>query len=127
MSKNWKIAGINFDHFHMGDLLRMAHEHPNAEIVGLSDEQPGRMKEAINDFGIVDTQVFDDCRQCLESTKPDLVILCPSTGGHAEWTEKIAPYPKVTNCSSALRWRRATSRTRCRSINCASVIEPRND
>ena len=25
--KNWKIAGINFDHFHMGDLLRMAHEH----------------------------------------------------------------------------------------------------
>ncbi len=27
--KKWKIAGINFDHFHMGDLLRMAHEHPS--------------------------------------------------------------------------------------------------
>src|SRR5262245_42801998 len=23
-----KIVGINFDHMHMGDLLRMAHEHP---------------------------------------------------------------------------------------------------
>jgi glucose-fructose oxidoreductase len=24
-------------------------------------------------------------------TKPDLVILCPATGRHAEWTEKVAP------------------------------------
>ena len=37
MKKIWKIAGINFDHFHMGDLLRYAHEHPHAEIVGISD------------------------------------------------------------------------------------------
>ena len=35
--KKWRIAGINFDHFHMGDLLRQASEHPNAEIVGISD------------------------------------------------------------------------------------------
>ena len=33
----WKIAGINFDHFHMGDNLRMAHEHPEVEIVGLTE------------------------------------------------------------------------------------------
>ena len=36
--KPWKIAGINFDHMHMGDLLRMVHEHPNAEIVGISKQ-----------------------------------------------------------------------------------------
>jgi glucose-fructose oxidoreductase len=29
--KRWKIAGINFDHFHMGDLLRMAAEHPQVD------------------------------------------------------------------------------------------------
>jgi hypothetical protein len=34
----WKIAGINFDHLHMGDNLRMAAEHPEAEIVALCDE-----------------------------------------------------------------------------------------
>ena len=44
--KKWRIAGINFDHFHMGDLLRQASEHPNAEIVGISDEQPERMVSA---------------------------------------------------------------------------------
>ena len=31
-----KIAGINFDHFHMGDLLRSAYDHPTAEIVGIA-------------------------------------------------------------------------------------------
>src|SRR5262249_9531071 len=39
-----KIVGINFDHMHMGDLLRMAHEHPRAEIVGVCDEAPERMR-----------------------------------------------------------------------------------
>ena len=34
MEKRWKIAGIDFEHFHMGDNLRMAHEHPAVDIVG---------------------------------------------------------------------------------------------
>ena len=38
----YRIAGVNFDHFHMGDNLRAAHEHKDAEIVGLCDEQPQR-------------------------------------------------------------------------------------
>jgi len=33
-----RVAGINFDHFHMGDLLRMVANHPEAEIVGICDE-----------------------------------------------------------------------------------------
>ena len=38
-----KVVGINFDHMHMGDLLRQVQEHPDAEIVGICDEQPERM------------------------------------------------------------------------------------
>ena len=45
--RKWRVAGINFDHMHMGDNLRMAFEHPNAELVGLCDEQPARMQSAI--------------------------------------------------------------------------------
>ena len=44
--RRWRVAGINFDHFHMGDLLRMAFEHPAVEIVGVSDEQPVRTESA---------------------------------------------------------------------------------
>ena len=32
--------------------------------------------------------VFTDYRECLERTKPDMVILCPSTATHAEWVEE---------------------------------------
>ena len=87
-----KIAGINFDHFHMGDLLRDAFDHPTAEIVGICDEQPERMESAAKNFGIPENRVYTDYRQCLEETKPDIVILCPATAQHADWVEKVAPY-----------------------------------
>ncbi len=90
--KRWRIAGINFDHFHMGDLLRQTAEHPNAEIVGISDEQPERMVEATRNFGLSADQVFTDYRECLEKTKPDIVVLCPAASKHGEWVEKIAPF-----------------------------------
>ncbi|MEX2580826.1 MAG: Gfo/Idh/MocA family oxidoreductase [Verrucomicrobiales bacterium] len=88
----WRIAGINFDHFHMGDLLRMARDHPGAEVVGISDEQPGRTDEAARACGLPGDKVFADHRECLEKTAPDLVILCPAAARHAEWTEKVAPF-----------------------------------
>jgi len=87
-----RIVGINFDHFHMGDLLRMAHEHPGAEIVGIADETPARMVEAQKNFGLSDKAVFADYRECLERAQPDLVILCPSAARHADWVERVAPY-----------------------------------
>lgn len=88
----WKVAGINFDHFHMGDLLRMVHEHADAELVGICDGQPERMTEARANFSLGDDRVFTDYRACLERTRPDLVILCPAAARHAEWTEKVAPF-----------------------------------
>ena len=92
MNRPWRIAGINFDHMHMGDLLRMVHEHPHAEIAAVCDETPARMADAIASFGIPADRVFSDYRQCLEQTRPDLVILCPATAEHADWTERIAPF-----------------------------------
>ena len=92
MSKIWKVAGINFDHMHMGDLMRMVHEHPDAEIAGICDEQSDRMQPSIDNFGIPAEHAFTDYRACLEQTKPDFVILCPATAEHGDWTEKVAPY-----------------------------------
>ncbi|HEY8666616.1 MAG TPA: Gfo/Idh/MocA family oxidoreductase [Tepidisphaeraceae bacterium] len=88
----WKIAGVNFDHQHMGDLLRHVHEHPNAEIVGIADEQPERMQYVIKTFNIPQEKVFTDYRKCLEQTRPDVTILCPATARHGDWTEKVAPF-----------------------------------
>jgi glucose-fructose oxidoreductase len=91
-TKRWKLAGINFDHFHMGDLLRYAREHPDVEIVGISDEQAPRMEEAVRKLRIPRECAFTDYRECLEKTKPDVVILCPAASKHGEWVKKVAPY-----------------------------------
>jgi glucose-fructose oxidoreductase len=90
--KTWKIAGISFDHMHMGDLLRQVHAHPNAEIVGICDPNRARMANAIDNFRIPDGRVYVDYRRCLEETRPDIVVLCPATARHGEWVEAVAPF-----------------------------------
>ena len=92
MKKKWRIAGINFDHMHMGDLLRQASQHPEVEIAGICDEQPARMEISVRNFNIPRERVFTDYRACLEKTKPDLVILCPATAEHGLWTARVAEY-----------------------------------
>src|SRR5690242_18417974 len=87
--KTWRVAGINFDHMHMGDLLRTTFEHPSAQIVGVCDEQPQRMQPAIDKFHLPPDCVFTDYRKCIEMTEPDLVILCPATAHHGDWGEKV--------------------------------------
>lgn len=91
-TKKWKIAGINFDHDHMGDNLRMALNHPGAEIVGICHEDARKMQRAVANFSIPPDRVFTDYRLCLERTKPDIVLLCPATARHAEWVLKVAPF-----------------------------------
>ncbi|MEM6690072.1 MAG: Gfo/Idh/MocA family oxidoreductase [Planctomycetota bacterium] len=92
MQKKFRIAGINFSHMHMGDLLRNVIDHESAEIVGICDEEPLAMQNAIESLSLPKSIVFTDYRECMESTKPDLVILCPPTGDHALWVERIAPF-----------------------------------
>ena len=88
--RKWKIAGISFEHMHMGDLLRQVDEHPNAEIVGVCDEVETRMVNAISRFSIPPERVFRDVSQCVREARPDLAILCPATARHADVVERVA-------------------------------------
>ncbi|OHB81426.1 MAG: glucose-fructose oxidoreductase [Planctomycetes bacterium RBG_16_64_10] len=90
----YRVVGINFDYMHMGDNLRMVYEHPECQIVGVCDEQPDRMADAIRNFDIPPDRVFTNYRACMEQANPDLVLLCPATARHGLWTERIAPFGK---------------------------------
>lgn len=87
-----RVVGLNFDHMHMGDLLRLCHEHPDVEIAGVCDDDPTRMAAVIANFSIPPDRVFTDPHRCLAATAPDFVILCPATARHAEYVELAAPY-----------------------------------
>ncbi len=90
--RTWRVAGINFDHAHMGDLLREVYEHPHAEIVGICHAEAEGMAAARADFQIPDDRVFTDVDRCIRTSKPDLIILCPKTAAHADYVELVAPY-----------------------------------
>jgi predicted dehydrogenase len=90
--KKLKVVGLNFDHMHMGDLLRQCHEHPGIEIAGICDADPARMQAAIANFKMGAERVYTDPSRCLAATEPDFVILCPATGLHADYVELVAPY-----------------------------------
>jgi len=87
-----KIAAISFDHMHMGDLLRMAHDHPDAEIAGIFDPDRRKMEQAIADFGIPEDRVFTDLDACMETVRPDLAILCAATADHADYAVRLASH-----------------------------------
>ena len=86
------VLGINFDHMHMGDLLRQVAEHPDAEIAGVFDPDRARMQSAIANFAIPENRVFTDLETCLSNTEADLAIICSATAEHASYVEKIAPH-----------------------------------
>ena len=86
-----RVVGISFDHMHMGDLLRLVHDHPGAEIAGIFDPDPAKMAGAVANFAIPADRVFTDFDACM-ATKPDLAILCAATADHAAYTERLAAY-----------------------------------
>ncbi len=75
----------------MGDNLRVARAHPDCEVVAICDAHRDRMVAAQADLQLSENQLFDDWQQCIERSRPDLIILCPSTGDHALWVERLAP------------------------------------
>lgn len=92
MATKHRVLGINFDHMHMGDLLREVSDHPDAEIAGIFHPTRGPMQAAIAKFGIPDDRVFTNLEACLSSTEADLAIVCSATGQHAETVERVAPH-----------------------------------
>ncbi len=87
----FRVVGISFDHMHMGDLLRLVHDHPDAEISGLFDPDRSTMASAVAEFGIPDDRVFTDFDACM-AVKPDLAILCAATADHARYTQRLAAH-----------------------------------
>ena len=91
-SRPWRVVGVNFDHMHMGDLLREVAEHPEAEIAAIFHSDRAKMQAAIEKFDIPEERIVTDVETCLRACRPDLIILCPATADHASAVEEVAGY-----------------------------------
>ncbi len=120
--KKWRIAGINFDFRHMDHLLACVARTPHAELVGIAHHDRGEMADVIAAHEVPDDRVFTDWRQCIEATRPEIVILCPASGAHADWVEDVAAYgvhvliekPFAANLAQADRMVKAMRRAKRR-------------
>jgi predicted dehydrogenase len=90
----FRIVGISFDHMHMGDLLRLVHEHPDAEIAGLFDPDRAKMEAAIATSTFPMT-VSSPTSTCMAAGPYDMAILCSATADHAE-LHRAARRPQCT-------------------------------
>ena len=85
-----RIVGIDFSHMHMGDLLRLVCNHPEAEVVGVWDTNPTRPREVLQRLDLPQSLVYTDWKQCLAETSATAAILCAPTVDHCVWAERIA-------------------------------------
>lgn len=89
---SFRIVGISFDHMHMGDLLRLVAEHPEAEIAGLFDPDLAKMKAVAGKFDVPEDRYFTDFDACMAAGPYDMAILCAATADHADYVERLAPH-----------------------------------
>ena len=85
-----RLAGFCFDHMHMGDLLGKALRSDAYEVVGVYDTQLERMAEVCADLGIGDALQFTDWLTLIESTRPEVAVVCSTTAEHTDWVERLA-------------------------------------
>ena len=88
MSTPVRVVGIGFDHMHIGDQLKTAIDHPDAELVGVLDSGVERPRAVLADLGI-DVPIATDFDELL-TTRPEVAFVCSSTDEHPEWVEKLA-------------------------------------
>jgi len=89
----WRFVGANFDQMHMHTNLGWVAEHPDAEIVGLCDEDPetstASLPEAAEEYGVPPEARYDDLDRCIEGTDPDVVLGCPMNAEHPRFVERV--------------------------------------
>jgi glucose-fructose oxidoreductase len=75
---------------HMGDLLRLVVDHPDAEVVGVWHSDRAVPTEVLGRLNLPADLIFDRWEECLERSHPTAAVVCAPPASHAEWTERIA-------------------------------------
>ena len=92
----WRCIAANFDQMHQNTNASWIATHPDAELVGVCDEDPdtstGSLDQLVSDLDLDADRVYPDIESCLEATEPDVVFGAPMNSAHPEFVERVAPY-----------------------------------
>lgn len=85
-----RVVGICFDQMHIGDLLEIAQNSKDYQVVGVYDPTTERMTPVCSDLEIPQSLMYTDWEEMLQETRPDLGIVCSVTDEHTLWTKRLA-------------------------------------
>ncbi len=85
-----RIVGIDFDHMHMADLLRLVRDNADAEIVGVWHSDTDKPKQILRELELPESLIFGDLQKCLTTTDANAALLCSSTARHRMCVEQLA-------------------------------------
>jgi predicted dehydrogenase len=88
----WRVAVLGFEHMHAGDQLRLAAEHPRAQLVGACDPRGTHGKSVLAELGLPGELLCTDVDEMIERAAPHIVVVCSTTAEHAAWTEHLAAH-----------------------------------
>jgi predicted dehydrogenase len=77
-----KFAILSFAHIHAWSYARVLKELEEAELVAIYDDNPQRLREAAERYGVKDT--YSDYRQLLKRDDIDAVVIASENAKHAE-------------------------------------------
>lgn len=86
----FRIAVVGFAHMHAGDQLRVILAHEGAELVGVWDSEPERRDGVCDDLGVPVEVRYASLDDLVSEAKPDIAVVCTTTGDHAEFVEFLA-------------------------------------
>jgi len=96
--KKLKIGMISFAHMHAASYLRSLAAHPEAEVIGIADENEERVRKFVDQYRL---PYYADYRDLL-SADVDAVVICSENARHAELTLAAARAGKHVLCEKPL-------------------------
>lgn len=88
---HYRVAGVAFDHMHIGDQIKVAQDHHDCELTGVFDTDRARMDAICDDLGVAPELRHLDLEEMLAAAKPDIVFVCSPTDQHLEYVRRLAP------------------------------------
>ncbi|AMM20312.1 hypothetical protein AX769_09240 [Frondihabitans sp. PAMC 28766] len=76
---------------HSGDQIRLILGHDAADLVGVWDSDSERRDSISDDLGVPASVRYDSLDDLVATAKPEIVVVCSTTGDHVALVERLAP------------------------------------
>jgi len=87
-----RVAIVGLEHGHVEGFLAALPQHPDVQLVGIADPDPGLFAKYSKKYGLADALYYPSEAGMIEKTRPQAVLVYTSIGEHRRAIEIAAPY-----------------------------------